>query len=168
MTDTISHVRSGAIAGTSHYFKADDADIPMFTPVIIEAAASGFYIPEVGISSTLADPKVIGVAVGPFFTTTPTVNDAAGQMIEVCTHGICKCKVDGNSDNIADGDALVHKAAASIAILSACDIPTTYVKATLETAFNMVFGAFAMALEASTGATDFIPVFVYGAMGTRT
>jgi hypothetical protein len=168
-TEQFSWIKSGPISGNCLYYRADAANLTIWGPVVVKPAASGYYISEAGSSTTAADPTVLGVAVGPLRDSTNSyVNTAAGEMISVCVWGICKVKVDGNADNIADGDALVHHNAAGVAQLAAIDAPNTYAQATLNTLFNHIMGSFAMALEASTADGDVIPAFVYGARGTRT
>jgi hypothetical protein len=168
MTDYVSHVKAGMIAGESHYFRADAANTPLWAPVILATKTSGDYLPEVATTGTASDPTVIGVAVGPLADSANSYcNTTAGEMVEVCTHGICKLKVDG-TDAIALGDALCTHGAAGYAQLLACDAPTTYLKATMNTMMKYIGAAFAKALEASSADGDIIPVFVFGGMGTVT
>jgi hypothetical protein len=167
-TEFMSHHKSGVIAGESHYFRADGTNTPLWAPVILATKTTGDYLPEVATTSTLSDPTVIGVTVGPIADSANSYcNIAAGEMIEVCTHGICKLKVDG-TDPIALGDALCTHAAAGYAQLLAVNAATTYLKATFDTLFKYIGAAFAKALEASSADADIIPVFVYGGMGTVT
>ena len=166
-TESMSHIKSGPIAGKSMYFRADAANTPLWAPVVVKTAVSGYSLPEVGTTNTAADPKVIGVSCGPLADTTNYYcNTSAGEDVEVCVWGIVKCKVDG-TDAIADGDALMAHAT-GLAQLCAIDCPTTYLAATLDTLFGYALGVFAMALEAATADGDTIPVFVYGARGTQT
>ena len=165
----MDHIKVGPVNGKTMDFRADAASTPLWSPVVLAAAASGYHLPEVATTSTAGDPTVIGVACGPLLDSTNNYcNDAAGQMVEVCVWGIVKCKVDGNADAIADGDALIAHGAAGYAQLCAIDCPTTYAASTLNTLFKYALATFAMALEAATVDGDIIPVFVYGARGTQT
>jgi len=169
-TESFSWIKSGPINGKTMYFRADAASTPLWAPVIVAAAASGYYLPEVATTATEADQKVIGVACGPLLDSTNNYcNDAAGQSVRVCVWGIVKCKVDA-TDNIADGDMLISYAGAGYAMLAAVNEPSgdTYVTTEMATCLQHICASFAMALEAATTDGDVIPVFVYGARGTRT
>jgi hypothetical protein len=167
-TEYMDHIKSGLIAGYAEYFRADAASTPLWAPVVLAAAASGYDLPEVATTNTAHDPMVIGVAVGPLADAANSYcNINAGDMVSVCILGICKVKVDGNATTIADGDGL---SAHATGYAQKCDvlIPATYLKATIETAIKHLGSVFAMALEAATADGDIIPCFVRGALGTVT
>lgn len=131
--------------------------INMWAPVVLVAAGTGETLPRVNTSATTPHKFVIGVTCGPVRESGKAA-DAAGDLVDVCVFGLCKCVVNGNSDNIAIGDMLIN-GAAGIAILA--DVATGEAEAELP-------AAFAMAWKASSADGDTIPVFVYGAMGTET
>lgn len=87
----------------------------------------------------------------------------------MCIWGLAKVRVDGNSDNIAVGDALVTHGAKGYAQLAAIDAPAsdTYSTDEMNTCFDHILGVFATALEASDADGDIILCFVRG-KGTRT
>lgn len=165
-SDFISHVTEGAIdedAAVVFAFAADAASTPMWSPVIVKAAASGYYLPEIATSNTAYDPLVIGVTVGPVVDTdNQYCNTAAGEMVNVCVFGPCKCKV---STTTTDGDALVI-ASTGKAKPATLTLPTTYDAATVKTQLQHLGGCFAKALDAGTTDGDVIPVWVYGGIGT--
>jgi len=148
-------------------FRADAADTPIWAPVTLAAAASGYYLPEVATTTTANLATIIGVTVGPLEDTdNGYCNSTAGDMINVCTHGPAKCKVNGNSVNIADGDALVSTTTAGRAVKASVSLPTTWNKTTVETQLKILSAVFAMAMEASAADGDVVPVFVHGAQGS--
>lgn len=145
-------------------FLAEEANILLWSPVALVAAGSGEYIARTGPTSSAADPKVIGVVVGPLRDAQNLYASlAAGDPIQVCTRGKCKVRVDG-TDAIAVGDALISHAADYYAMLMAGDFGTTVSQAKVQE----LMSGFAIALYASTVDGDIIPCFVYGARGTIT
>jgi len=94
-------------------------------------------------------------------------NTAAGQIIKVCVWGLTKVRVDGNSDNIAVGDALVTHDAKGYAQLAAIDPNSSYDQTNMQGCFDQALGVFATALQASDTDGDIILCFV-GGKGTRT
>ena len=150
---------------------SEEASIPLWGPAALVAAGSGEYVARAGPTATAADPKVVGVFVGPLRDAgNGYVSDAAGQAVQVLTFGKGKCKVDGNADAIAVGDGLVTHAADGVGQLAAIDPPAsdTYATATMTTALLHMQAIFAIALYASTVDLDIIPVHVVGARGTPT
>ena len=163
-------------------FIAEEANIKLWSPVVLVAAGAGEYLARAGPTANASDPKVIGVVVGPLRDAENLYASlAAGDAIQVCTHGKCKVRVDG-TDAIAVGDALVTYAADYYAKLMVADpnFPaggdTTYYTAAIEAAMEAAVTAmiaqiqagFAIALYAATVDGDIIPCFVYGARGTET
>lgn len=152
-------------------YLAEEASIPLWGPAALVAAGSGEYVARAGPTETAGDQVVIGVFVGPLRDAgNGYVSDAVGQAVQVLTFGKGKCKVDGASDNIAVGDALVSHGADGVAQLAAADPSTgdTYSSATTVTALQHMNAIFAIALYASTVDLDIIPVHVVGGRGTQT
>jgi len=150
---------------------SEEASIPIWGPVALVAAGSGEYIARAGPTSDVADPTVIGIAVGPLRDAgNGYVSDAAGQAIQVLTFGKGKCTVDGNADAIDVGDGLVSHGVDEVAGLAAVDSPgsDTYDDSVIVTALLHMQAIFAIALYASTVDLDIIPVHVCGARGTGT
>ena len=90
---------------------------------------------------------------------------AAGELIQVCVFGRCKCKVDGITPAGIDiGDSLVTHNAAGIAQLAAlaCGGDTA---ADVDAVLQKLMAIFARALRASAADLDIIPVFVQPALG---
>lgn len=112
---------------------------------------------------------VIGIAVGPLRDAeNGYVSDAAGQAIQVLTFGKGKCKVDGNSGNIAIGDSLTPHDTDGIAQLADVDVAGSFNQTTLQACLQLLAAIFAVALYASTADGDIIPVKVVGSRGTIT
>lgn len=149
-------------------FIAEEANILLWSPVALVAAGTGEYMARAGPTATANDPKVIGVVVGPLKDAENLYASlAAGDAIQVCTHGKCKVRVDG-TDAIAVGDALVSYAADYYAALMAADAGATYVQADVNTLLGVLQSGFAKALYAATVDADIIACFVHGAKGTPT
>lgn len=141
----------------------------MWAPVALAAVGSGEYIARVTTTTTAGDPTVIGVTVGGLKDAQNLYcSDAAGQAVQVCTFGQAKVKVNGNTDNIAVGDALVSTNAAGIAVMAAIDPGSSYVQAERVAEVKEGNAQFAMALYASVADGDIISAHVYGARGTAT
>ncbi len=92
--DVVSMVAAGAI--------------DIWAPVILVAPGTGEDLPRVDTVNAITG-KVFGVAVGPVRVSGKAA-DAAGDKVNVCFKGWCKCKVDGNAANIAVGDYLISHA----------------------------------------------------------
>ena len=86
----------------------------------------------------------------------------------VCVFGRCKCRVDGNADNIAIGDGLVTHNADGYAQLADVDAGSTPSQTSINAAIQHAGAIFAIALHASTADGDIIPVFVRPGTGTQT
>jgi len=114
--------------------------IDMWSPVVLAAAGSGEDMPRIDTVNALTG-KVYGVVVGPVKASGKAA-DAAGDKVNVCIGGWCKCKVDGNAANIAVGDYLISHATGVAQKAAATGYP------------------FAMAGAASTADGDIIPVCV--------
>ena len=183
-THYLSHITTGPITDDAivETFLAEEASIKLWSPVALVAAGSGEHIARAGPTANAADPKVIGVVVGPLKDAENLLAcTAAGQAIQVCTRGPCKVRVDG-TDAIDIGDALVSYAGDYYAKLMVADpdFPTggdtTYYTATIEAAMEndlvlmiaQMQAGFAIALYAGTVDGDIIPCFVTGAKGTPT
>lgn len=147
MTEYFSNVQEGALTtdATVETFIADGA-VELWAPVILATAGTGETNPRVDDVASAGSALVIGVAVGPKRSSGKAA-DAAGDRVAVCTKGMCKCKVNGNSVNIALGDILQTSGTAGIAI----KLGTWAEKK-----------VFARALKATTADGDIIPVFVNG------
>jgi len=167
-THYYKEITTGPLDGNAivETFLAEEANIPLWSPVALVAAGSGEYIARAGLTASADDPTVVGVVVGPLRDAENLyASTAAGQAIQVCTHGKCKVRVDG-TDAIAVGDALVSYAGDTYAKLMDADDGTSW--ATVTTQIGKVNAGFAKALYAATVDGDIIPCFVRGAGGTIT
>src|SRR5579884_3553198 len=116
MTESFTNVKEGAITKGAIVESFIAAGlIPMWSPVVTAAAGTNENLPRVQTTTTAGDTTHIGVAVGPK-RSTGNAADSAGQSVDVVVFGICKCTVDGSSDNIAIADMLQTKSAAGVAI----------------------------------------------------
>ena len=145
MTDKYPGIKRGTVSSAAiTENKIADESITIGSPVISVAAATGELDARVEPTSTQGNDDVIGVCVdgvdrGTYGGSSEVSADAAGKAVVVCTHGICKVRVDGNAAAIAIGDPLTADAVDG--------------QAEKAVAADHVF---ARALQASTAATDFI------------
>jgi len=148
---------------------SEEASIPIWGPVGLNAAGSGEYIARAGPAAGTTDATVIGIAVGPLRDAeNGYVSDAAGQAIQVLTFGKGKCRVDGDAANIGVGQSLIPHDADGVACLAAVDVGGSYNQSLLQANLQEMFSVFAVALYASTADLDIIPVRVFGSRGTLT
>lgn len=167
MTESYSHIQEGPItSGAIIESFVATAAVELNSPVIVAAAGTNEEFPRCTGSSAAGQETVIGVAVGPKRASGKAA-DAAGDKVQVCVFGPCKCKVLGNSVNIALGDLLrTSGTAAKADKLVPYDAPATVNEANLQAEFDLKANkGFAKALKASTADDDIIPVFVNGAGG---
>lgn len=161
-TESIPNVQEGALSEGAiiESFIADGA-VLLWAPVVLKAAGTGENFPRVDDVAGLGDEDVIGVAVGPKLASGKAA-DAAGDRVQVCVFGMCKCKVDGNAANIALGDFLQTGATSGDAEkLVPFDSPATFTEAGLQAELDLKMGkTLGKALKASTADGDIIPVFV--------
>jgi len=144
-----------------------DELVQLWAPVILVAAGTGEDMPRVEPIDTAHTLTVVGVCVGPLRdATNKYAATAAGQVVQVCVFGRCKCKVDGNAANIAIGDALSTHNADGVAQKTSVDVTATVNEANVEAAIKNSMSRFAKALKASTADGDIIPVFVNTHGGT--
>ena len=159
MTESMTAIVEGPIGTEGIVVSAVAAGaIDLWTPVVLAAAGSGEDLPRVNVTTTGADPLVHAVVVGPKLASGKAA-DAAGDKINILVFGRGKIKVNGNTVNIAIGDALVTD---TNGLGVKLDI-TGSVNAAL---LQKMLAAFAKALKASTADGDIIPAFVYQSRGT--
>jgi len=133
--------------------------IDLWSPVIVTVGPTATDPVTVTTTTTPDDPKVYGVVVGPKLASGKAA-DAAGDKVNVVKAGQAKLKVNGNTVNIAIGDALVTTTVAGRAVK--LDVTGTIDAALLQ----KMLAAFAKALLASTADADIIAVEVYQSRGT--
>jgi uncharacterized protein with beta-barrel porin domain len=132
--------------------------LDLWTPVIVTVGPTATDPVTVTGTTTADDPKVYGVVVGPKLASGKAA-DAAGDKVNIVKAGQAKLKVNGNTVNIAIGDALVTD---TNGLGVKLDITGTVNAALLQ----KMLAAFAKALLASTADGDVIPVEVYQSRGT--
>lgn len=141
LTERITSIVEGPIGTEGIVVPAVAAGaIPLWSPVILTTAGSGEDLPRVTTVNAITG-KVFGVVVGPKLASDDAA-DAAGDKVNVCVFGWCKCKVDGKAVTIAIGDYLISHATGVAQKAAATGFP------------------FAMAGYASTADGDVIPIFV--------
>ena len=137
----------GGTAGSIVVEAVADEAIDLGSPVILVAAGTGERLPRVEPTSTqgaaIFGVVVAGVKDGTFSGTDPSAADAAGEAVSVCIFGRCKVRVNGATGAISVGSKLTADAVDGFAEVAA--------------AADEVFGR---ALQASTGAEDFIACIV--------
>ena len=143
-----------------------DEAIPMWSPVIAVAPGTGEDLCRIEPINSASSVDVIGVAVGgeQGDETTSNAASAAGKKVRVVTYGKAKCKVNGNSVNIAIGDGLVTTTTDGRAVkvdYSSADNAAGNVNA----AIKALGAVFAKALQTSTADADIIAVFVRQSVG---
>jgi hypothetical protein len=167
--DNIDSIQSGVLEEDSSVVVsavASSANIIMFGVVVQTAKGTGEDLPRVGMTTT-ANDVAYGIAVNPL-AAAGIAAVSIGDTLEVCIWGLCKLKVNGNSDNIELNDGLVTSTTAGIAVLAAIDVGGTPDQASINAAIQQLANIFAKACEASAADNDFIPVRVYGSKGTIT
>ena len=159
MTESLPSIVEGPI-GTEAIVVAALAGgaLDLWSPVIVTVGPTENDPVTVTSTTTAADPKVYGVVVGPKQASGKAA-DVAGQKVNVVKLGQAKLKVNGNTVNIAIGDALVTD---TNGLGVKLDITGTVNAALLQ----KMLAAFAKALLASTADGDIIPVEVYQSRGT--
>jgi len=159
LTESMTAIVEGPIGTEAVVLDAVAAGaIDLWHPVILVAAGSGEDLPRVNATSSANDPLAYGVVVGPKLASGKAA-DAAGDKVNIVRLGRCKCVVDGNSVNIAIGDALVTATSGHGVKV---DLTGTVNAALLQ----KLLAVFATALKASTADGDTIPVDVRAAGGT--
>jgi hypothetical protein len=144
MTDLHPGVYDGPVGAEAIVINAiADESITIGSPVIIVAAATGELLPRVEPSASQG-ADAFGVCVGgddngTYGGSSEVAASAAGETVKVCIFGRCKVRVNGSTGAIALGANLTIDAVDGIAEVAA--------------ASDIVFGR---ALQASTGASDFI------------
>ena len=145
MADLFPGIAQGPAGTQAIYgnYIADEA-VEIGSPVIVVAAGSGELKPRVEPNNTQG-ARAFGVAVGGdnkiavYGGSEETVALAAGDSVQVVTEGLCKVRVNGATGAISVDSPLTIDAVDGIAELAV--------------AGDEVFGR---ALQASTGASDFI------------
>lgn len=139
--------------------------IDLWAPVILAAVGTGEKIPRVNTTTTGGHEEVFGVTVGPKLDSGKAA-DAAGDKVQVCVFGMCKCKVD-HTVAIAISDSLqTFTTAGQAQKLVPFDVPATVNEVNLQAEWDLKAGkAFAKALKASATNGDIISVFVFGPAG---
>jgi len=156
-------VRKGTINDNAivEILKSDEA-IDLWAPVIIVApAVTADNLPDVEPIAVLNTPTVIGIAVGGEVgkETTSLAASAADENVRVVTFGFAKCKVNGNSVNIAIGDGLVTTTTDGRAV-KVDHTTADNVEANINTAILAANSIFAKACQASSADGDIIAVHV--------
>lgn len=160
MTESLAAIVEGPIGTEAIVIDAiAGGAIDLWSPVIVTVAPTTTDPMTVTSTTAANDPKVVGVVVGPKLASGKAA-DGSGNKVNLVVFGQCKLKVNGNTVNIAIGDALVTLNSAGIAVK--LDITGT-VNATL---LQKMLAAFAKALKVSTADGDIIPAFVYQSRGT--
>ncbi len=161
-TDKFPDIREGPIkkAGPSGImsFTANGV-IAMWAPVIVVAPPTATRLPRVATTTTVNDPKVIGIVVGGSGDVAGgNAADAAGDAVDVAVIGggdIVKVVVTGAAANIVIGDILVTSATAGRADLKSA-LPAIY------SITNNERYSLGKALFPSTVDGDTIPVILMG------
>ncbi len=150
MTDLYPGIYDGAVDEAATVINAiADESITIGSPVIYVAAATGELAPRVEPNATQG-ARAYGVCVGgqdngTYGGSSEVAASAAGEAVKICISGRCKVRVNGSTSAISIGSKLTIDAVDGIAeIASSAD---------------EVFGR---ALQASTGASDFILCMVDG------
>jgi len=144
MTDLYPGVYDGAVDEAATVINAiADESITIGSPVILVAAGTGELAPRVEPNASQG-AWAYGVCVGgqdngTYGGSSEVAASAAGESVKICTKGRCKVRVNGSTGSIAIGAKLTIDAVDGIAEVAA--------------ASDEVFGR---ALQASTGASDFI------------
>jgi len=162
MSESLTHIVEGAVGKEGIIIDCvAGGEIALWAPVTLAAAGTGEDLPRVTTTTTAADRKVLGVAVGPKRASGKAA-DAAGDLVKVQVFGRAKVKVDGTTA-IAIGDGLVTKNAAGVAVkASALDAPSSYAEATVQAELDKLDAIFAVAWKASTADGDIIPCWILG------
>ena len=144
MTDLYPGIFDGAVDEAATVINAiADESVTIGSPVIVVAAATGELAPRVEPNATQG-ARAFGVCVGrqdngTYGGSSEVAASAAGEAVKVCTQGRCKVRVNGSTSAISINSPLTIDAVDGIAEIAA--------------ASDIVFG---IALQASTGASDFI------------
>ena len=144
MTDLYPGIFDGAVDESAVVINAiADEAITIGSPVILVAAGTGEQAPRVEPNDTQGaycfGVCVGGQANGTYGGSSETAASAAGEAVKVCISGRCKVRVNGSTGAISIGSKLTLDAVDGIAEVAAASDEV-----------------FARALQASTGASDFI------------